>query len=185
MFDLDGNSKKIAWNAFKDQDGELLMERPKVADRYKEYSGARWMGGNDYFYLMRLSRDLKRQDLCRVDINADSTKTIVAERMNTYVETRNPRFLPNGDFLWWSERNGWANIYLYGADGTCKKNLTEGSFHVEDVLGVGKRLLRGERLRRESGGEPLPDAQLPRTAFRRTHGAAGHGRHGRAGYLLG
>ena len=137
VFDLDGNAKKIAWNAFKDQDGELLMERPKVADRYKEYSGARWMGGNDYFYLMRLSRDLKRQDLCRVDINADSTKTIVAERMNTYVETRNPRFLPNGDFLWWSERNGWANIYLYGADGTCKKNLTEGSFHVEDVLGVG------------------------------------------------
>ena len=136
VFDLDGNSRQIAWNAFKDQDGEIVRERHLAADRQKEYLGSCWMGGDSHFYLLRRSRDLKRADLCRVDIGADSTRTVVSERMNTYVETRTPRFLPNGDFLWWSERNGWANIYLYGADGTLKKNLTEGSFHVEDVLGV-------------------------------------------------
>ena len=86
---------------------------------------------------MRQSRDLKRLDLCTVDVDADSTRTLVSERMNTYVEYRMPQLLPGGDFLWWSERNGWANLYRYGADGTLKKNLTEGSFHVEDILAAG------------------------------------------------
>jgi dipeptidyl aminopeptidase/acylaminoacyl peptidase len=126
----------VAWNAFKDQDGSILPAEPTAADTYQDYRSMKWMGDNKGFYLLRGSRDLKRWDLCRVDVGADSTKTIVSERLNTYVETRNPKFLPNGDFVWWSERNGWANLYLYGADGTLKKNLTEGSFHVEDVLGV-------------------------------------------------
>ncbi len=137
ILDLQGNVKKVAWNAFKDQDGDILGAEVKAADRYKDYRSSVWKGDNKSFYLMRQSRDLKRYDLCRVDLDADSTKTIVSERMNTYVEVRDPKFLPSGDFVWWSERNGWANLYLYGPDGTLKKNLTEGSFHVEDVLAVG------------------------------------------------
>ena len=136
VMDLEGNQHTVAWQAFKDQDGEVISDIPTAKDIAAEFASMRWMGGNDYFYLMRMSRDLKRYDLCQVDIGADSTKTIVSERMNTYVETRTPRFLPSGDFVWWSERNGWANLYIFGPDGTLKKNLTEGSFHVEDVLGV-------------------------------------------------
>ena len=136
VMDLEGNRKKIAWEAFKDQDGEILEAETTPAERYNEFTFSRWMGGNDYFWMMRRSRDLKRLDLCKVEIDKDSTRTIVSERMNTYVENRNPKFLSNGDFVWWSERNGWANVYLYGPDGTLKRNLTEGSFHVEDVLGA-------------------------------------------------
>ena len=136
VLDLEGKRHNIAWDAFKDQDGELLDADPTPEDAYADFNSMRWLGGNDYFYLLRRSRDLKRLDLCRVDIHADSTKTIVAERFNSYVENRKPKFLPGGDFVWWSERNGWANLYLYGADGTLKKNLTEGSFHVEDILGA-------------------------------------------------
>ena len=137
VMDLEGNRKKIAWNAFKDQDGEILEAETTPAERYNEFSFSRWLGGNDYFYLIRRSRDLKRMDLCKVDIGKDSTQTIVAERLNSYVESRQPKFLPGGDFVWWSERNGWANLYLYSPDGQLKKNLTEGSFHVEDILAVG------------------------------------------------
>ena len=136
IMDLDGKQQTVAWQAFKDQDGEVISDITTAADNAADFNSIRWMGGNDYFYLMRMSRDLKRYDLCRVDVGADSTRTILSERMNTYVETRTPRFLHSGDFVWWSERNGWANLYLFGPDGTLKKNLTEGSFHVEDVLGV-------------------------------------------------
>ena len=136
VLDLEGNVKKYAWNAFKDQDGEIIPADLTAADAYKDYASATWMGTNDSFWLIRRSRDLKRLDLCRVDLAADSTRTVVAERLNSYVENRSPKFLPGGDFVWWSERNGWANLYLYGADGKVKKNLTEGSFHVEDILGV-------------------------------------------------
>ena len=135
VMDLEGNQHEVKWNAFKDQDGEIINARSTSKDQYEEFYSAKWLGTDSQFYLLRRSRDLKRLDLCVVKIDADSTHTLVAERMNTYVENRDPYFLPSGDFVWWSERNGWANLYLYGPDGSLKKNLTEGSFHVEDVLG--------------------------------------------------
>ncbi len=141
VLDLEGTVKKYAWNAFKDQDGQILSAPYTAQDASRDYYSPKWLGTSDAFYLFRMSRDLKRYDLCRVDLQSDSTKTLVSERMNTYVEIRDPKFLPNGDFIWWSERNGWANLYLYSADGTLKKNLTEGSFHVEDVLAVGSNYL--------------------------------------------
>ena len=98
------------------------------------------MGDEKGFYLTRLSRDLKRMDICRVDLDADSTRTIVSERMNTYVESRNLKFINSGkQFIHWSERNGWANLYLYNSDGTFVRNLTEGAYHVEDVLEVNEK----------------------------------------------
>ena len=141
VIDLEGNAQKIAWNAFKDQDGDIETAERTAADAYKDYTSLVWMGGKDYFYLTRRSRDLKRYDFCRVDLSADSTRTLVSERLNTYVEVRSPKFLPSGDFVWWSERNGWANLYLCSPDGAIKKNLTEGSFHVEDILALGPNYL--------------------------------------------
>ena len=137
VMDTEGNRQAVKVIAFKDQECSILSAERKAKDAYLEYRGAKWMGDDDHFWLVRQSRDLKRLDLCRVDVGSDSTKTIVSERMNTYVEYRSPRFLPDGSFVWWSERNGWANLYLYGADGTLKRNLTEGAFHVDDVLAVG------------------------------------------------
>ena len=137
IMDTEGKAQQVKVTAFKDQECGILNAPAKAADRYKEFRGGRWMGDNDHFWLVRQSRDLKRLDLCRVDVGSDSTKTVVSERMNTYIEYRSPRFLPDGSFVWWSERNGWANLYLYGADGTLKRNLTEGAFHVDDVLAVG------------------------------------------------
>ena len=137
IFDRDGKGKKVEINSFKDQEATIVPAKPKVRDFYEDFACRRWMGTEDRLYVLRQSRDLKRMDLCAVDISADSTRTLVSERMNTYIEWRLPEFLPGGDFLWWSERNGWANIYRYGADGTLKKNITEGSFHVEDILAIG------------------------------------------------
>ena len=137
VMDTEGKAQQVKVIAFKDQECGILSAPATVKDRYKEFRGGQWMGDNDHFWLVRQSRDLKRLDLCRVDVGSDSTKTVVSERMNTYIEYRSPRFLPDGNFVWWSERNGWANLYLYGADGTLKRNLTEGAFHVDDVLAVG------------------------------------------------
>ena len=141
VMDTEGNKQAVKIIAFKDQDFSILDAPRTQKDAYKEFRGSKWMGDAKHFWVTRLSRDLKRMDLCRVDVGADSTKTIVSERMNTYVESRSPRFLPDGSFVWWSERNGWANLYLYGPDGTLKRNLTEGAFHVEDVLAVGDGFL--------------------------------------------
>ena len=132
-----GKSHKVAWNAFKDQDGDIPSARQTAEFKYTDFNCCRWIGDNNGFYLLRRSRDLKRQDLCYVGIKADSTHVVAKERSNTYVETREPYFIKGGSqFIWWSERNGWANLYLYNADGTLVRNLTEGAYHVNDVLGV-------------------------------------------------
>ena len=107
VMDTEGHKQAVKIIAFKDQDFSILDAPRTQKDAYKEFRGSKWMGDAKHFWVTRLSRDLKRMDLCRVDVGADSTKTIVSERMNTYVESRSPRFLPDGSFVWWSERNGW------------------------------------------------------------------------------
>lgn len=137
----DGASfKEIKSQAVKDQEVSLQSARRTAKDNYLDYWKNEWLGDNTGFYMVRQSRDLKRLDLCWVDVDSDSTKTIISERERTYVEYRAPFLIGGGkQILHWSERNGWANIYLYNSDGTLVRNLTEGAFHVEDILGVNEK----------------------------------------------
>lgn len=133
-------AKQYHINAFKDQDFEVQSAPSVKADMGMKWRSRKWLGDEKGFYAFRKSRDLKRTDLCYIALDADSTKTIVSERLNTYVEERSTKFIKNNtQFIHWSERNGWANLYLYNADGTLVRNLTEGSYHVEDVLAVNEK----------------------------------------------
>ena len=136
----DGGSKRFRVNAFKDQTTEIALRPRKHREVYDKYRSRVWMGDNNSFYLSRGSRDLHRIDVCRVDLDGDSTRTLISERMNTYIEERQIRPVSGGkQLIWWSERNGWANLYLYNADGTLVRNLTDGAYHVEDVLEVNEK----------------------------------------------
>ena len=141
VFDAkDWSSHQVKINAFKDQDLSLQTAPGTVKESFNEFDNYTWLGDNSGFYLNRLSRDLKRLDICYVGIDSDSTKTVLSERMNTYVESRPLRIIDNGrKMIHWSERNGWANLYLYNADGTLIRNLTEGAYHVDDVLAVNEK----------------------------------------------
>ena len=135
-----GQVKEIKSSAFKDQDMSILDAKETVEDRYIEHWTGRWMGDEKGFYLERISRDLKRMDICYVGVDSDSTRTVIAERMNTYVEGRSLRLIGGGkQLIHWSERNGWANLYLYNADGSLVRNLTEGAFHVDDIVSVNEK----------------------------------------------
>ena len=138
LFDMEKeNFREINVAAYKDQDAHVINPAMKNIDRYNDWRNSIWMGDNENFYMIRRSRDIKRTDLLRVNVAEDSAHVVVHETLNTYVETRNPRFINGGkEFIWWSERNGWAHLYLYGADGTLKRQITNGAFHVEDVLAV-------------------------------------------------
>lgn len=97
-----------------------------------------WLAdGSDELWFMRLSRDRHRTDVMVADAaTGQLLRTVVEERMNIYQETRSPVRMANGDFLWWSERDGWAHLYRYGADGTLRNRLTEGPFSVQSIEGV-------------------------------------------------
>ena len=136
----DWTSRQVKINAFKDQDLIMQPDVRTTDDQFDEFYSSRWLGDNNGFYLTRMSRDLKRMDICYVGVDNDSTRTVISERMNTYVESRQTRLLDGGrKLIHWSERNGWANLYLYNADGTLIRNLTEGAYHVDDVLAVNEK----------------------------------------------
>ncbi len=140
LFDTaDWSHRHIDTYAFKDQTISVHRRPIKKFD-YADIDllPSVWLGNNDYFLMTRTSRDLKRIDICRVDVGADSLKAtpLVEERLNKSLETRAPKLLSTGEFVLWSERDGWGHLYLYAPDGTLKRRLTEGPFHCEGITGI-------------------------------------------------
>lgn len=131
-------SRMLDISAFKDQTVGVgrKPQQKKFRDDVTSPS-PEWLGDNTKFFLTRTSRDLKRIDICEVDVATGKVKPVVEERLNTSMETRPIWLLNNGkEFIHWSQRTGWANLYLYNADGTLKNKITDGDFHCEAVLGV-------------------------------------------------
>ncbi|MDR1779216.1 MAG: DPP IV N-terminal domain-containing protein, partial [Tannerella sp.] len=109
LFDLETNTRKeIQTKGYKNQTLELGYK-----PREKPTDPAVWLGDNSKFYLTRMSRDLKRVDICTFTIGDDSIKTVINEELNTYIETRPLAVTDDGkELIHWSERDGWAHLYL-------------------------------------------------------------------------
>ena len=145
VFDAENlTSKEIKIDAYENQN--LSFEYGSVAkeDRqkihFRESSVSVWDGDEKGFYVIRQSRDQKKIDVCYVPADGDSAQAVIAESLNTYIERRPIKRIKGGSqLIQWSERNGWANLYLYKADGTLIRNLTEGPYHVERVLAVNEK----------------------------------------------
>lgn len=138
IFDMTTNTRKeIRTAAWKNQ--TLMLEnRPyQMKERDAEFIPDVWQGDNNRFFLTRSSRDLHRIDVCTYTIGQDSIVPIVKERMNTYQETRPIQVFNGGkEFIQWSERDGWAHLYLYDDQGNLKNHITKGPWHVERVVKV-------------------------------------------------
>ena len=86
--------------------------------------------------LQTINRHQNHLKLWSYDIEALSAKVILEEKEDTYVDVHdNLRFLKDESFLWTSERDGYNHIYHYKADGTLKKQITEGKWEVTRFFG--------------------------------------------------
>jgi dipeptidyl-peptidase 4 len=149
--------KELDIKQFKDQDISIYSKNNPVNTRDDDWHPNVWLGNNDRFYFTRTSRDLKRIDLCSVEIANSAVKTLIPERLNTYVEVKKPGIVNDGkEIIEWSERDGWAHLYLYDGNGTLKNQITSGSFHVEDIISVDdkKRVIYFTGNGREPGEDP-------------------------------
>ena len=122
---------------FKDQQIGLFNGRQFIYPDQNEPQRAIWLADNsNQVWMWRRSRDQHKIDVLLVDALTGVVKVVIEERLNTYVEHQRLELLKGGDLLWWSERDGWAHLYRYGADGKVKGRLTEGAFHVGTVAAV-------------------------------------------------
>ena len=141
LFDMQDNSRKeIGTSAYKDQTLEIARKPLLQKQRDMEERPTVWLGDNDRFFLTRSSRDLYRIDVCSYTVGQDTIVPVIEERMNTYQETRPLKVLGDGkELIHWSERDGWAHLYLYDDKGNLKNRLTKGPWHVEEILKVDEK----------------------------------------------
>ncbi|MBM3443061.1 MAG: S9 family peptidase [Bacteroidetes bacterium] len=149
--------RRVPVERFKDQEVFLWSAPPKESQRDEEHRPFVWLGNADKFYCYITSRDLHRIDLCYVDVASAKARTLIEERMNTYIEVRRPGLINNGsELVHWSERDGWGHFYLYDSSGREKGRITSGPWHAEDIEGIDEktRTLFFTGNGRENGEDP-------------------------------
>jgi dipeptidyl-peptidase-4 len=104
-----------------------------------------WSKDSDKVYFLWEERGCKVLKLFEADAQTGKTRMLIEESGKTYVEPHplissqpNVRILGSGsEIIWFSERDGWAHLYLYdGNKGTLKNQITKGAWAVHDIVHV-------------------------------------------------
>ncbi|MBN1224705.1 MAG: DPP IV N-terminal domain-containing protein [Candidatus Aminicenantes bacterium] len=107
-----------------------------------------WSEDSSSVYFIRSERGDKTKILCEADSATGMTREILEERGDTHVELNlmigmppNVRILSGGDeIIWYSQRDGWAHLYLYdGKTRKLKNRITQGEWVVRDILNVDEK----------------------------------------------
>ena len=80
-------------------------------------------------YFTRRSRKADKIDLCRIDVTNGNVTELISETCSPHLNLTlfNYRIVEQGKyFIWWSERTGRGNYYLYDAKGKLLNRITQG-----------------------------------------------------------
>ena len=126
-----------------------------------------WSGDSNRAYFIAPQRGEKVFEVVELDCASGATRVLFEETSDTYVKLEpsivvNPPVywhLPTSDELvWWSERNGWGQLYLYDLKtGALKKAITQGdTWLVRNILAcdTDKRELLIQTAGRVAGRDP-------------------------------
>jgi dipeptidyl aminopeptidase/acylaminoacyl peptidase len=158
VFDITtATGKELNVSKFKDQGVAVWSDPGKVNTRDDDFRASVWLGDNSKFYFTRTSRDQKRIDVCTVDVTTATVNPLITETFNTYIENKRVGLVNGGkELIKWSEQDGWAHFYLHDESGKLKNQITSGTFHCEEILGIdeAKRVLYFSANGKEAGEDP-------------------------------
>lgn len=126
---------------FKEQTIAIVPRMRNNIEEAKDHKPTLWLSASsNELYFTKLSRDLKRYEVCRANLSTGEIDTIIKEEMNTYVDTQAPYLLSNNnEIIHWSERDGWAHFYLYDTKGKLIRQITEGPWHSGNIVKVDEK----------------------------------------------
>ena len=115
----------------------IYLNAGDPTDRY--FTNLRWAPDARSLYLIELNRDQNHARLCQYSAETgELMATLFEETHPKYVEPQHPIvFLPwdSNKFIYQSQRDGFNHLYLYDTNGKLIKQLTEGKWLVNDLLG--------------------------------------------------
>jgi dipeptidyl aminopeptidase/acylaminoacyl peptidase len=124
-------------------------DRPLQSSFAGSVPDSAWSDDGSRVYVTSMTRAYKDAYLTEVDVNSGAARVLAHESVKTYYEfSHGQRLTPaswyvmdDGDVLWWSQRDGWAHLYLLGPDGETKRQITSGPWvaslvrHVDEDRG--------------------------------------------------
>ena len=126
------------------------------------WSDVEWTPDGSKLVFVSTSRDHRQEQLRVADAATGAVRDIYQETVPTFFESGNGRInwhaLPaTNEFIWFSERDDWGNLYLYDlASGQLKHRITSGPGNVLQVLRVDEkaRVIYFTGSGREAGRDP-------------------------------
>lgn len=116
---------RILWhNPLTDETRYLPIEKYK--DQVVEVN---FYKDQEQMFFTRRSRKGDKTDLCRINLNNGTVDELISETTEPHgnLSLFNYQILGKGDeFLWWSERTGRGNYYLYDRNGKLKNRISQG-----------------------------------------------------------
>jgi dipeptidyl-peptidase 4 len=133
-----GTSHEVNIRVFNPRTKETIeLETGAPKDQY--LTAVTWSPDEEYIYIAVLNRDQNHMRLNKYSARTGKkVKTLMEERSNKYVEPLFPlEFLPGSDnrFIWWSMKDGYQHLYLYNTNGEELRQLTRGSYDVNEIIG--------------------------------------------------
>ncbi len=133
-------STQINVHAFKNQTLSMWSKSNPSNLRPDDLRFSIWHGNENEVFFARSSRDLKRIDILKLNVQTKEVKVLVEERMNTYQDVQRPWLIQDGkEFIHWSQRDGWGHYYLYDGEGNLKNQITAGEFYSSQITGVDEK----------------------------------------------
>ena len=111
---------------------------------------------DEALYFTRRNRRADSLDLCRVNVPDGTVTEVISETVSPHINLTlsNYRVLPGGKhILWWSERTGRGNYYLYDNQGRLLNRVTQGDRLVAGSI-VRIDSIRNELIFTGYGNEP-------------------------------
>lgn len=128
----------IVYNPATKNTVTLKTGEPK--DQY--LTGVTWSPDEKYIFISVLNRDQNHLWLNQYDVTTgEKVKTLLEETDAKYVHPEHGlSFLPgsNDQFIYWSSKDGFKHLYLYNTEGKLVRQLTKGSWEVNELIGFNK-----------------------------------------------
>ena len=119
--------------------GKTVFIAPKSGNANDYLTNLSWTPDEKFVLIAELNREQNDMSLNVYDANSGNfVRTILNEKNNAWVEPEHEAFFPNGNsnnFVWFSEKDGFQNLYYYTIEGKLIQQLTKNQYPTREIIG--------------------------------------------------